>query len=322
MADLSASAFTELVSGRRGHFGMESGYHSALWLNLDALFAAPDRVRPFVSALTDSLRPYQANVICGPLLGGAFLAQRIAEAIGAEFWYTQPVPPTEPTGLYRARYELLAAFAGRLTHPRSERSSRSARSVRCTSQSRMSLSRLSLAASSKCGCRASARTVRRECHWRTSALRETTPALHRGRHRTRTATVTACTSFGAWSASAYCSANNAPGRGATSRSIHERSGTRRCEADRERIARRDHRKNVIAGATPSGHAVGKTLQLDAVPVNRRLVVRPVHDVDRHTFAPGQFEHRARHRHRVCIGLVRRPAKDERVADMPITSDDM
>lgn len=97
---------------------MESGYHSALWLDLDALFAAPERVRPFVSALANSLRRYRVQVVCGPLLGGAFLAQSIADALGAEFWYTEPVPRDETTGLYRAQYRLPAAFVGRGTQPR------------------------------------------------------------------------------------------------------------------------------------------------------------------------------------------------------------
>jgi orotate phosphoribosyltransferase len=118
MTDLTASGFIELVAGRRGHFEMESGYHSALWLDLDALFADPDRVQPFVSALADSLRSYRVQVVCGPLLGGAFLAQSIAGSLGAEFWYTEPVPREETIGLYRAQYRLPAAFVGRATQPR------------------------------------------------------------------------------------------------------------------------------------------------------------------------------------------------------------
>ena len=118
MTDLSASGFIELVAGRRGHFAMESGYHSALWLDLDALFAAPAPVQPFVSALANLLRAYRVQVVCGPLLGGAFLAQKIAEALGAEFWYTEPVQRAETTGLYQAQYRLPSAFAGRVARPR------------------------------------------------------------------------------------------------------------------------------------------------------------------------------------------------------------
>jgi orotate phosphoribosyltransferase len=118
MTEISVSAFMELAAGRTGHFGMESGLHSALWLDLDGLFASPVRVEPFISALADLLRPFRVDAVCGPLLGGAFLAQRVAQRIGAEFWYTEPVAPADGPGLYRARYRLPRAFANRLSRPR------------------------------------------------------------------------------------------------------------------------------------------------------------------------------------------------------------
>src|SRR5262249_15685423 len=74
MTDISVSAFMELATGRAGHFGMESGLHSALWLDLDTLFASPTRIEPFIAALADMLRPFRVDAVCGPLLGGAFLA--------------------------------------------------------------------------------------------------------------------------------------------------------------------------------------------------------------------------------------------------------
>ena len=35
----STGTFLGLVSGRRGHFRLESGHHGGLWLNLDPLSA-------------------------------------------------------------------------------------------------------------------------------------------------------------------------------------------------------------------------------------------------------------------------------------------
>ena len=98
MTKISVSAFMALAAGRSGHFCMESGLHSALWLDLDALFASPIRVEPFISVLADLLRPFRVDAVCGPLLGGAFLAQRVAQRIGAEFWYTEPVEPRSRPG--------------------------------------------------------------------------------------------------------------------------------------------------------------------------------------------------------------------------------
>src|SRR4051794_29767219 len=93
MAEPALHDFLALVHGRRGHFRMESGYHADLWLDLDALFGRPRLIAPFVARLGDRLRHYEVDFVCGPLLGGALLAQSLATALGAEFCFTQPVPP-------------------------------------------------------------------------------------------------------------------------------------------------------------------------------------------------------------------------------------
>src|SRR5258705_8910249 len=104
MTKPAATSLFELTAGRRGHFQLESGHHSELWFDLDALFAVPGRIGPFVSQLTESLRPYGVTAVCGPLLGGAFLAQLVAQALEVEFCFTQRVLPREATGLYQASY--------------------------------------------------------------------------------------------------------------------------------------------------------------------------------------------------------------------------
>jgi hypothetical protein len=62
------AAFLDLVAGRRGHFWLESGHHSSLWLDLDPLFAEPHRVNPFVAELTTALRPYELLPCAGRCL--------------------------------------------------------------------------------------------------------------------------------------------------------------------------------------------------------------------------------------------------------------
>jgi len=114
MSDISAEAFLKLVSGRRGHFRLESGHHSGLWLDLDPLFAEPFRIAPLVSELANSLLPHSISVICGPLLGGAFLAQLVAHSLGMEFCFTKRVLPADAHGLYQARYVLPPSFIPRL----------------------------------------------------------------------------------------------------------------------------------------------------------------------------------------------------------------
>jgi orotate phosphoribosyltransferase len=110
----TAAAFLELVAGRRGHFRLESGHHGGLWLDLDPLFAEPQRVEPFVARLSEALRPYGVAAVCGPLLGGAFLAQLLARKLAIEFCFTERVMPGEPEGLYSARYRLPPAFVPRV----------------------------------------------------------------------------------------------------------------------------------------------------------------------------------------------------------------
>jgi orotate phosphoribosyltransferase len=114
MNQFGATSFLDLVAARRGHFQLESGHHSELWFDLDALFAVPGRIAPFVSQLTESLRPYNAAAVCGPLLGGAFLAQLVAQLLDVEFCFTERVMPQDAIGFYRATYRLPPAFIDRL----------------------------------------------------------------------------------------------------------------------------------------------------------------------------------------------------------------
>ncbi|HSU15595.1 orotate phosphoribosyltransferase [Longimicrobium sp.] len=114
MTQPGAAAFLELVSGRRGHFRLESGHHGGLWLDLDALFAEPRRIGPFVAALADAMRAHGVDAVCGPLLGGAFLAQLVAHALGVEFCFTERVMPADAGGLYAARYLLPTAYVERV----------------------------------------------------------------------------------------------------------------------------------------------------------------------------------------------------------------
>lgn len=72
-----------LAQARRGHFRLESGHHTDSWLDLDLLFAQPRRLKPFVVELAARLSRYAPQIVCGPLTGGAFLAQMIASELEA-----------------------------------------------------------------------------------------------------------------------------------------------------------------------------------------------------------------------------------------------
>ena len=67
-----------------------------------------------MSSLADMLRPHDVTGICGPLIGGAFLARAISAALDVEFAFTERVMPAVAGGLYRAQYRLPPAFAPRV----------------------------------------------------------------------------------------------------------------------------------------------------------------------------------------------------------------
>jgi len=111
MTATDLSSVLALVAGRSGHFELESGHHGGLWLDLDPLFVEPARIAPLVDRLAGALAPHDPQLVCGPLLGGAFLAQLVAHELGARFAFTERQMPRGPDGLYRAAYRLPAALA-------------------------------------------------------------------------------------------------------------------------------------------------------------------------------------------------------------------
>src|SRR5262245_41951365 len=92
-----------LLSARRGHFRLESGHHGDLWLDLDALLHRPHLLRPFVIALAGRLSAHAVEAVCGPLVGGAFVAQAVAAELGVSCFWTErvagPVGYRLPDGL-------------------------------------------------------------------------------------------------------------------------------------------------------------------------------------------------------------------------------
>ena len=99
----------KLLAGRRGHFQMESGYHSEQWFNLDLLFAHPARLRPFVLELARRLAAHRIEAVCGPMTGGAKLAEQIAAELGIAYFFTERCEQPAATGLFPVKYLLPAS---------------------------------------------------------------------------------------------------------------------------------------------------------------------------------------------------------------------
>lgn len=62
-----------------------------------------------VDALAALIRTYEVTAICGPLFGGAFLAQALAATMGVRFYFCEKVG-SDSAALYGARYRLPAGL--------------------------------------------------------------------------------------------------------------------------------------------------------------------------------------------------------------------
>jgi orotate phosphoribosyltransferase len=114
----------QLVStlpGRIGHFSLESGHHSDLWLDLETLCARPEFVRARAGELAkrlDAVAP-DIEIVCGPLVEGAYVALLVALELGVEFCYAERIVPdgkdaTNSERLYAVRYELPPVLRSRV----------------------------------------------------------------------------------------------------------------------------------------------------------------------------------------------------------------
>ena len=113
-----AGTVSGLMSRRRGHFRMESGYHSAVWSDLGALFDHPLELRPFVSELAGRLSSHGVDAVCGPQSGGAKLAEMIGSELGVACLVAERFD-TRASGMFPVAYRI----------PASQRQSASGRSV-------------------------------------------------------------------------------------------------------------------------------------------------------------------------------------------------
>ena len=103
---------------REGHFLLESGYHTDVWLTLDGLFVSPSALAPLVDTLAGKLTRHGATAVCGPFQGGAFLAQALATVLGLDFYFSQPVQATVGGELFGAEYRLPADLRARVAGQR------------------------------------------------------------------------------------------------------------------------------------------------------------------------------------------------------------
>ena len=103
---MPAKSLINLMARRSGHFRFESGHHGDRWLEPDLLLQRPTLLRPFAAELANRLKRHRFEVVCGPLTGGAFLAQMVAEECDVAFAFAERFAPPPSDALYQVRYRI------------------------------------------------------------------------------------------------------------------------------------------------------------------------------------------------------------------------
>lgn len=102
------------VGGRSGHFRFESGHHGDLWLPLETLCLNPRKVQGLAAQLAARLLPHRVEVVCGPLVEGAFIALLVSLESGSDFVYAERFRNEGRGGLYPVDYRLPGALEPRV----------------------------------------------------------------------------------------------------------------------------------------------------------------------------------------------------------------
>jgi orotate phosphoribosyltransferase len=82
-------AVLDAAAATRGHFRYESGDHGDLWLELDGLLLDARRLRSWAAVLAARAAACAPELVCGPLSGGAFVAQVLAAELGVGFAFAE-----------------------------------------------------------------------------------------------------------------------------------------------------------------------------------------------------------------------------------------
>ena len=107
-----------LLSARQGHFLLESGHHGNLWLELELLCLSPTRIRPLAAELASRLASLDIDLVCGPLVEGAFIGLMTALELERDFVYTERFARPSRDGLFPAGYRLPEPLRSRVRNKR------------------------------------------------------------------------------------------------------------------------------------------------------------------------------------------------------------
>lgn len=101
-----ASAILKLFATREGHFLLESGHHGERWLDLELLCHRPRELEPLASELAHKLSHLDVDIVCGPLIEGAFVGLMVATHLKCSFAYSERFARPSADGLFPAGYRV------------------------------------------------------------------------------------------------------------------------------------------------------------------------------------------------------------------------
>jgi orotate phosphoribosyltransferase len=99
-----------LLPTRRGHFLLESGHHGNLWLDLELLCLHPEPIRRLADQLAAALSKHAVEIVCGPLVEGAFVALMVASTLKIPFAYSGRHVGERTDALFPVRYRVPRAL--------------------------------------------------------------------------------------------------------------------------------------------------------------------------------------------------------------------
>jgi len=77
---------------RNSHVVYTSGRHGSAYVNKDAVYPHTERVRELCALLAEGARPLDAEIVCGPAMGGIILAQWTGHHLGLPAVYAEKAP--------------------------------------------------------------------------------------------------------------------------------------------------------------------------------------------------------------------------------------
>jgi orotate phosphoribosyltransferase len=94
------------LPARNGHFLLESGHHGSLWLDLETLCLRPERIDALANGLSTALSEANIEMVCAPLVEGAFVGLMVALRLEVPFAYSERFVRPTGGGLFPSGYRV------------------------------------------------------------------------------------------------------------------------------------------------------------------------------------------------------------------------